>query len=98
MNENLTKLAQKIDFTKTGPDDLNGEVLEVDKNEDEKDPNKTQQSTLWPWDSVRNKLRFVTLFPQNSGETKNNFSEMRSLKSACWPTYCQWPRSDTTWY
>lgn len=59
MSENLTKLAQKIDFAKTGPDDLNGEVLEVDKNEDEKDPNKTQQSTLWPWDSVRNKLRFV---------------------------------------
>jgi len=29
MNENLTKLAQKIDFSKTDPEDLNGEITEV---------------------------------------------------------------------
>jgi len=56
MNENLTKLAQKIDFTKTDPEDLNGEITEVDKSDDEKDQ-KVNQSSLWPWDSVRNKLR-----------------------------------------
>ncbi|XP_065339577.1 mediator of RNA polymerase II transcription subunit 17 [Cloeon dipterum] len=55
MSEHLTKLAQKIDFAKCGPEELNKEITEIDKNEDE-----AEQSTappLWPWDSVRNKLR-----------------------------------------
>ncbi|XP_049763475.1 mediator of RNA polymerase II transcription subunit 17 [Schistocerca nitens] len=60
MSENLAKLAQKIDFSKTAVDDLkkdNGENL--DKSDEEssaKDP-VNYQSSLWPWDSVRNKLR-----------------------------------------
>lgn len=60
MSENLAKLAQKIDFSKTAVDDLkkdNGDSL--DKSDEEssvKDP-VNYQSSLWPWDSVRNKLR-----------------------------------------
>lgn len=59
MSENLARLAQKIDFTKTEDEyctvkkesESNSEV----KFEDDKDPG--YQSSLWPWDSVRNKLR-----------------------------------------
>ncbi|XP_059476360.1 mediator of RNA polymerase II transcription subunit 17 [Neocloeon triangulifer] len=55
MSEHLTKLAQKIDFAKTGPEDLNKDIAEIDKNEEEGDQSKAPP--LWPWDSVRNKLR-----------------------------------------
>lgn len=63
MSENLAKLAQKIDFTKTEDDyssiaiKKEGETaLDIKSGEDDpKDPNF--QSSLWPWDSVRNKLR-----------------------------------------
>nr|CAD7200656.1 unnamed protein product [Timema douglasi] len=62
MSESLAKLAEKIDFSKTIPEDTtikkeNGEL--PDKSEEDpsaKDP-ITYQSSLWPWDSVRNKLR-----------------------------------------
>ncbi|CAG2056691.1 unnamed protein product, partial [Timema podura] len=61
MSESLAKLAEKIDFSKTIPEDTtikkeNGEL--PDKSEEDpsaKDP-ITYQSSLWPWDSVRNKL------------------------------------------
>lgn len=66
MSENLAKLAQKIDFSKTTQDDAVGAILSKDlldsssetKNitdDDIKDPGF--QSSLWPWDAVRNKLR-----------------------------------------
>lgn len=60
MSENLTRLAQKIDFSKTEDDysivKKEGESSSETKSEDEnKDPG--YQSSLWPWDSVRNKLR-----------------------------------------
>lgn len=59
MSENLAKLAQKIDFSKNATDDIKKEET-VDKTDDEggtKDP-ATFQSSLWPWDSVRNQLRY----------------------------------------
>ncbi|XP_054262891.1 mediator of RNA polymerase II transcription subunit 17-like isoform X2 [Macrosteles quadrilineatus] len=59
MSENLAKLAQKIDFSKTATDDLRKESDSTDQTEGEsstKDPTSFQ-SSLWPWDSVRNKLR-----------------------------------------
>ncbi|XP_075974195.1 mediator complex subunit 17 [Anticarsia gemmatalis] len=60
MSENLARLAQKIDFSKTDDDFCNikkeGESSSDSKSEDEsKEPG--YQSSLWPWDSVRNKLR-----------------------------------------
>ncbi|PSN33125.1 Mediator of RNA polymerase II transcription subunit 17 [Blattella germanica] len=60
MSESLAKLAQKIDFSKTTTEDIkkeNGE--QQDKNEDDSTTKEaaTFQSSLWPWDSVRNKLR-----------------------------------------
>ncbi|XP_039285786.1 mediator of RNA polymerase II transcription subunit 17 isoform X1 [Nilaparvata lugens] len=57
MSENLAKLAQKIDFNKSVCDDK--KEVEADKSDDEaasKD-SSSFQSSLWPWDSVRNKLR-----------------------------------------
>ncbi|CAH0581122.1 unnamed protein product [Chrysodeixis includens] len=60
MSENLARLAQKIDFAKTDDEFCNikkeGESSSDSKSEDEnKEPG--YQSSLWPWDSVRNKLR-----------------------------------------
>ncbi|XP_038214419.1 mediator of RNA polymerase II transcription subunit 17 [Zerene cesonia] len=59
MSENLARLAQKIDFSKTDDDFCNikkeGETSADVKSEEDKDPG--YQSNLWPWDSVRNKLR-----------------------------------------
>lgn len=61
MSENLTRLAQKIDFSKT-EDDFMGNAkkegdssTEVKSDEESKEPG--YQSSLWPWDSVRNKLK-----------------------------------------
>lgn len=55
LSENLSKCAARIDFSKTSLEDLK---KEDDKkgDEDVKDPTQLQ-SSLWPWDSVRNKLR-----------------------------------------
>uniref|UniRef100_A0A0V0G9X6 Putative vitamin d3 receptor n=1 Tax=Triatoma dimidiata TaxID=72491 RepID=A0A0V0G9X6_TRIDM len=56
MSENLARLAQKIDFSKTSCDDLKKDPDRDDScEEDAKD--STYQSSVWPWDSVRNKLR-----------------------------------------
>ncbi|KAL1139769.1 hypothetical protein AAG570_006746 [Ranatra chinensis] len=59
MSESLAKLAQKIDFSKSACDDIKKELDVSDGTDDEtssKDPSAFQ-SSLWPWDSVRNKLR-----------------------------------------
>lgn len=62
ISENLAKLAQKIDFTGSVE---NVEKMDDDVNpDDEKDSKDSDskelasfQASLWPWDSVRNKLR-----------------------------------------
>lgn len=56
MSESLAKLAQKIDFSKTATDDLKKEEDKGDEESGGKDA-AAYQSSLWPWDSVRNKLR-----------------------------------------
>lgn len=56
LSESLAKYAQKIDFSKTS--DL--ETKKEDSADDAKsdtDSKDAYQSSLWPWDSVRNKLR-----------------------------------------
>jgi len=53
MSEQLTKLAHKIDFLS---DDKAQKSPEESKEEDEK-ALVTFQPSLWPWDSVRSKLR-----------------------------------------
>ncbi|XP_045447594.1 mediator of RNA polymerase II transcription subunit 17 [Melitaea cinxia] len=59
MSENLARLAQKIDFSKSDDEFCNvkkeGESSLDVKSEEDKEPG--YQSSLWPWDSVRNKLR-----------------------------------------
>ncbi|XP_046389107.1 mediator of RNA polymerase II transcription subunit 17 isoform X2 [Ischnura elegans] len=60
MSENLSKLAQKIDFSKALTEDIKKEIADQsDKSDDESAAKDviTYQSSLWPWDSVRNKLR-----------------------------------------
>jgi len=59
----LAKIAQKIDFSKINGEEVKKEQLEGNEKNDEdtKDP-ASFQSSLWPWDSVRNKLRFVMIF------------------------------------
>jgi len=59
----LAKIAQKIDFSKINGEEVKKEQLEGNEKNDEdiKDP-ASFQSSLWPWDSVRNKLRFVVIF------------------------------------
>lgn len=64
LSENLAKIAQKIDFSKANGDDIKKESEGGEKGEeDTKDP-ASFQSSLWPWDSVRNKLRlhFIKYF------------------------------------
>ncbi|CAH1968737.1 unnamed protein product [Acanthoscelides obtectus] len=55
LSESLAKYAQKIDFSKTTEVDIKKEEAEEAKSDaDNKD---ALQSSLWPWDSARNKLR-----------------------------------------
>lgn len=58
MSENLTKMVQKIDFTKVG----DGDDLKTGSNEESSSETKelaTFQPSLWPLDSVRNKLKYL---------------------------------------
>ena len=59
MSENLTKLAHKIDFSKDESEEKGKATSEGEKEEDvDKDKAVTPfQPSLWPWDSVRNKLK-----------------------------------------
>lgn len=63
MSENLAKLAKKIDFSrpKNGSEDLQikKELTESDKSDDETSSKDSLNypSAVWPWDSVRSKLR-----------------------------------------
>ena len=56
MSENLTKLAQKIDFSKDESDEKGKPTSEGEKEEENQQVTPFQPS-LWPWDSVRNKLK-----------------------------------------
>jgi mediator of RNA polymerase II transcription subunit 17 len=61
MSESLAKLAQKIDFSKASTEDIikeNGEQDKMDEDSATKEA-ATYQSSLWPWDSVRSKLRYI---------------------------------------
>lgn len=62
MSENLAKIAQKIDFNKTNGEEIKKEQLEGEKGDEDMKDSTSFQSSLWPWDSVRNKLRFVIFF------------------------------------
>ncbi|XP_046739464.1 mediator of RNA polymerase II transcription subunit 17 [Diprion similis] len=58
LSENLAKIAQKIDFSKSNGDEVKKEPPENgEKSEDDSKDPAAFQSSLWPWDSVRNKLR-----------------------------------------
>lgn len=56
LSESLAKCAARIDFSKTSLDDLKKEEKSAAAAEEDKDANQFQES-LWPWDSVRNKLK-----------------------------------------
>ena len=59
MSENLSRLAQRIDFT-TASEDIEQPMDEDSSSASEsKDPSASFQPSLWPWDSVRNKLKYV---------------------------------------
>lgn len=71
MSESLAKLAQKIDFSKASTEEIIKENGEQQDKTDEDSATKeaaTFQSSLWPWDSVRNKLRYIKqiIFMSNS--------------------------------
>ncbi|XP_034949412.1 mediator of RNA polymerase II transcription subunit 17 [Chelonus insularis] len=58
LSENLAKIAQKIDFSKTNGDDITNDATENgDKSEEDVKDAAAFQTSLWPWDSVRTKLR-----------------------------------------
>ncbi|XP_028144955.2 mediator of RNA polymerase II transcription subunit 17 [Diabrotica virgifera virgifera] len=56
LSESLAKYAQKIDFSKTSELEIKKEETNEDAKSDT-DSKDAFQSSLWPWDSVRNKLR-----------------------------------------
>lgn len=49
MSENLSRLAERIDFTT--------ENVEAPNEKSKEDNTATFQANAWPWESVRNKLR-----------------------------------------
>lgn len=58
MSESLAKYAQKIDFSKTVEVEIKKEQNDsLDDSKSDSDSKDSFQSNLWPWDSVRNKLR-----------------------------------------
>ncbi|ESP02795.1 hypothetical protein LOTGIDRAFT_111028 [Lottia gigantea] len=57
MSENLTKLAHKIDFYKDESDEKGKPTSEGEKEEEDEKVLASFQPSLWPWDSVRNKLK-----------------------------------------
>ena len=56
MSEKLAKLAHKIDFLS----DVKGHEEEKDEQEEEEKSLVTFQPSLWPWDSVRENLRYFS--------------------------------------
>lgn len=56
LSESLAKYAQKIDFSKATDADIKKEEA-VEEAKSDSDSKDAFQSSLWPWDSVRNKLR-----------------------------------------
>lgn len=67
MSEKLAKLAHKIDFLS----DVKGHEEEKDEQEEEEKSLVTFQPSLWPWDSVRENLRYFS---------KNNEVNVQGLK------------------
>ena len=58
MSENLTRLAHCIDFSKyPSENDPNGDVNEESLEKEESKEIPPPQVSLWPWDSVRNKIK-----------------------------------------
>ncbi|XP_041352687.1 mediator of RNA polymerase II transcription subunit 17-like [Gigantopelta aegis] len=57
MSENLSKLAHKIDFYKDESEGKGKPTSEGEKAEEDDKTLATFQPSLWPWDSVRNKLK-----------------------------------------
>ncbi|BFZ07539.1 hypothetical protein BsWGS_10578 [Bradybaena similaris] len=57
MSENLSKLAHKIDFYKDESEEKGKPTSEGEKDTDEEKVLAPFQPSLWPWDSVRNKLK-----------------------------------------
>ncbi|XP_048259239.1 mediator of RNA polymerase II transcription subunit 17-like isoform X1 [Haliotis rufescens] len=57
MSENLSKLAHKIDFYKDESEGKGKPTSEGEKDGDEEKVLAPFQPSLWPWDSVRNKLK-----------------------------------------
>lgn len=59
MSENLTRLAHKIDFGKKETDfQSTSDSVEGEENKEL----ATFQASLWPWDSVRTKLKYEKIF------------------------------------
>ena len=57
MSDNLSKLAHKIDFHRDESEVKGKPTSEGEKEEEEEQTITHFQPSLWPWDSVRNKLK-----------------------------------------
>ena len=57
MSENLSKQAYKIDFYKDESEEKGKPTSEGEKDTNEDKVLAPFQPSLWPWDSVRNKLK-----------------------------------------
>ena len=57
MSENLSKLAHKINFFKDESEEKGKPTSEGERETDEEKVLAPFQPSLWPWDSVRNKLK-----------------------------------------
>lgn len=58
MSENLTRLAHKIDFSKDESEEKGKPTSEGEQQDESEQQTAAVQPSLWPWDSLRVKLRY----------------------------------------
>lgn len=94
MSENLTRLAQKIDFAKSEDEYCNIKKEESSSDAKAEDENKEPgyQSSLWPWDSVRNKLRSALTEVCVLADVISIAKEKRYMVSVTQLLYCIWKK------
>ena len=56
MSDNLSRMAHKIDFLSDEEQDPK-DASKSDEKQEKTDEKSKLQPSLWPWDSVRNKLK-----------------------------------------
>jgi len=82
MSENLTRLAHKIDFSKDESEEKGKPTSECDKEDEAEQESVPNQPSLWPWDSIRAKLRYVNFINVQSYLVIDSRQQLKLLTQA----------------